>query len=581
MSKISRRNFLKGLTAAGAVSALTSLPPLLSAKSGRNAANSFMANPFPLGFDEDCFGASERILFEGRNKALVNVFVRPGRTVDIRLFWSDSRGSLFQESPRSFFSVKDSLDIPLGPVDGPDLFYTVEYKTDKSWKSHGIRSVKTPNVPLGGARPVKVILKGDDHVYADLRYEPSDRNWRADVLSGNYVTRMLREIMADPEYRPPGDEKRVVFGFTLAHTLKYILEAKPDLVIDVGDTVGTDSYRIWGAEGQWPELQPETNLETQARLLWERKRRTLAAITSEIPCYLALGNHEGETGWYTDPSLFTQPHSKAHRQRLFRQPVILHIPYRSNSDFPRQHDWVYDNNSQSYFPVVWANGDVRFLILDVNSYLPIKPRRIMDWTLGQNQKALVGKMLSEGEGAPWPFICFHNTLGGYPLGSGTYAGAYGRGPLFSRQDYERINEMGPRYAVDPEQIEQVWLTEFAQAHGVRGFFYGHDHVFFLKDIGKTAEGKGLVGACVGGTLYSGGLLPQNLWGNPYWTEFYGDYSLSPPSFFTPPGITELTIDERGATIRYKCTAPPDVMHANLPPGTKPGDMVYSRWLSRG
>jgi hypothetical protein len=41
----------------------------------------------------------------------------------------------------------------------------------------------------------------------------------------------------------------------------------------------------------------------------------------------------------------------------------------------------------------------------------------------------------------------------------------------------------------------------------------------------------------------------------------------------------MEIDKAGATIRYICTAPPEIMYANLPEGTKPGDVIREYRLS--
>jgi len=216
----------------------------------------------------------------------------------------------------------------------------------------------------------------------------------------------------------------------------------------------------------------------------------------------------------------------------------------------------------------------------VNSYLKGKPESVTDWTLGEKQKERIDMALFDGYEAPWKFICYHNTLGGYPLGSKKGPGAYGRGPLFTREDFEKIHDIDPSLNIDPEKVEQVWLTDLALETNVRAFFYGHDHIFFKKDVGKTSGGKDTIGVCAGGTTYSGALLPVSIWDNPYWMEYYGPYFEDPPPFLSPPGMTELEIDKNGATVKYICTAPPECMHANMPPGTKPGDVLREYHLQK-
>lgn len=582
MPSFTRREFLKktlGIGTAAAVSSqflFSSKPQAIQTE----LKDRLFSSPYSFGYDPECFAASERIFFEGYNRAYLNVFVKPGKTMDINIYTAGSLMGLSQGQPLRFTGVKDSFDIFLGHVNNSELFYRLEYKDHRYWRSHDPRNVKTPNIDLESGGKIKVILKGDDHVYADLKHEPEDEIWRRDMLSGDYITNMLKKIMIDPNYTPELGLQKVVYGFTLAHTLKYILESKPDLVIDLGDTVGPDSYGVWGGKGQWPELQPEDNYAVQSKILWERKRRTLSTILPEVPYYLALGNHDGEVNWYTESYPFTQPYARWQRKRLFRQPSLLRYPERLMVSMNWAKSGLFKNPDQNYFPLLWAKGDVRFLLLDVNSYLDKKPESISDWTLGEEQKLWAEKILLDGYEAPWKFICYHNTLGGYPLGSKKGQGAYGRGPLFTREDFEKIHDIDPNLHIDPETVEQVWLTDLALDSNVRGFFYAHDHIFFKRDVGKTTSGKDMIGVCAGGTTYSGGLLPVNIWDNPYWMAYYGPYFEDPPPFLTPPGLTELEIDKNGAKIKYVCTAPPESMHSNMLPGTQPGDILREYQLAK-
>jgi len=588
MSTISRRDFLKNTAALGTMMAAGSSGLLSSQMNVRVAdlQDRLYSSKFPFGYDPECFESSERIFFEEYHKAYISLFIKTGKNLDIRLYAANSEEGLYKTTPLNLSGVTDCVDIPLENIWSPELFYKIEYRDGKTWASLESRCVKTPNIDLASGEKIKIIIKGDDHIYADLKHKPDDPQWCQDVLRGDYISKMLREIIADPEYRPDIPMYKVIYGFSLAHALKYILESKPDLVIDLGDTVGSDSYRVWGAEENWQELQPENNLAEQSRILWERKRRTLAAITPEIPVYQVLGNHDGECNWFDEAIPFTQPYAKFQRKRLFRHPETLKMFERLRvasglrDGRYTNDDWVFKNKDQNYYPVLWANGDIRLYALDVNSYLKKKPKEIYDWTLGSQQKDLLESMIYDGERSAWKFMFFHNTVGGYSLGPGICPGAYGRGPLFTREDYERINDIDPSKNINPDEVEQVWLTELAKDTGTRGFFYGHDHIFYARNIGKTAEGKDMMGICAGATTWTGADVYQNIWCNPYWVAYYGDYYHVPPSFLTPPGITELEIDKNSATIKYVCTAPPEIMYANMPEGTKPGDVLREYQLSR-
>lgn len=571
---------------AGAAAYPSRLFSSLRLSQGGNLQDRLFHSEYPFGYDSNYFEAAEKIFFGEYHKAFINLFIKPDRPLDIKVYTSDTKDGLFKAQPLSLTGVSNNVDIAIDHIYSPELHYRVEYREGKSWKSLEARSTKTPNVSLEAGDKIRVILKGDDHVYADLKHDPEDSEWRKDVLRGDYISKMLKEIIANPDYRPDVPMHKVVYGFSLAHTLKYILDSKPDFIIDLGDTVGQDSYPIWGAEGKWEELLPKDALNKQSKILWERKRRTLSAITPEIPYYQILGNHDGEVNWSTDTQPYTLPYAKAHRKRIFRQPESLKMMERVrlmsglNNGRYSNDDWLFKNADQNYFPILWGDGDIRFYLLDVNSYLLKKPKTIYDWTLGPKQKDLVESMLYDGHSSPWKFICFHNVLGGYPLGSQKVVGAYGRGPLFTREDYQKIHEIDPTLNIDLDRVEQIWLTERAQETEVRGFIYAHDHIFFARNIGQTKSGKKMMGVCAGATTYSGSRVYDNIWSNPYWVAYYGDLYEQPPTFLTPPGITVMDIEKSGATIKYVCTAPPEIMFANMPEGTKPGDVLREYWIPR-
>jgi hypothetical protein len=214
---------------------------------------------------------------------------------------------------------------------------------------------------------------------------------------------------------------------------------------------------------------------------------------------------------------------------------------------------------------------------------------VTDWTLGEIQRKTFKNCMERNYEVPWKFICLHHVVGGYPLGSGIYPGAYARGPLYTREDYEKANEMAKiidqNAVFHPDEVGQIWLTELAKEFNTRGFFRGHDHVFFSrnkkkKPIGNTSLGKEMISACVGSTNYVAGGEYRNIWSNPYWLEFCGNFYENPPPFWTQPGVTQLEIDKLGATFKYVCSAPPECMHSNMPAGTQPGDKLFEYRIFR-
>jgi hypothetical protein len=589
-----RREFLNKLATLSAGLVLADVP-ILSGQEDQNNTEIFDRIrhdknwPYPEDMD-----SAERVWFEKDAEAWVNIFAKPGKNLDIRLFTADTRGGLYRKPPINLSGIEDSHDICIGPVDIPALHYVIEYKEGKGpWKSLAPHEVKTPNIDIENGGTIKIVLIGDDHIYADLQYEPEDEEWRKEWLRGDYVSSMIKGIIDNPDYYRPefNSWQMPLQGFTYAWASKYILETRPDLIIDLGDTAGPDSFRIWGARGQWPdELQPEGNWKDQARILWERKRRIIASISPEIPFYFVSGNHDGDNGWEPFKSYTTEQ-----RERLLRLPKLKPIHFipeypaslrTSVSALSGDRKFlIFPEFNGNHYVINWANGDVQFMVLDLSTFVEEKPKKITDWTLGKMQKKTLEFILKRNFESPWKFICSHHTVGGYPLGPGTNRGAYGRGPLFTREDYERAKKMAvtidQNAVFDPDKVEQLWLTELAIDYNVRGFFYGHDHVFFYKLLEElTSQGKEMIGACVGSTKFMGGDVRNLQWCNPYWVEFYGSYFEDPSPFHTPPGITELKINKYGATIKYICCAPPGCMYHNMPPGTRPGSVLRTHRISR-
>jgi hypothetical protein len=586
-----RRKFLK---TAGIALGSSLVHPYILPQS--NNLDHILYGEYPWPYDMDYMDSAERIVFVKNNTAWINVCAKPGKKLDIRLYLSHSKDNLFRNRPHEFFGVEDSLDILTGEINSPRLYYKLEYREGKnSWKSHAPREMKTPNVDLEKDEKLTIIMIGDDHLYADIKYVPGDEEWKRNVLTGDYVSRMLKEIVSDPGYEPEVRMREIVQGYSFAWTLKYILETKPDLVLSLGDTVGPDSYGIWGNEGQWhDELQPESNLEEQARILWKRTRKSLASIAPEIPYYLVSGNHDGENGWEN----FTE-YSRRYRRRFFNLPEFSPVHFTPMEPSPTRISLsalssdgkfsVFPEFNGNHYSIKWARGDVQFIVLTPLRYTFEKPKKVTEWILGDTQRKTFQNCLERNYGVPWKFICLHHVVGGYPLGARKEPGAYARGPLYTREDYEKAADMArminPNTSFIPEKVEQVWLTELAKEFNVRGFFRGHDHVFYSRNrntnpIGNTSLGKEMIAACVGSTNYVAGAEYENIWSNPYWLEFCGDFYEDPPPFWTQPGITQLEIDKLGTTYKYVCSAPPECMHSNMPPGTKPGDILFEHRILR-
>ena len=596
MAAMKRREFLKTSAAGVAALALGNVPIISGQTSTRNLVDlrdRLYSMEHPFGYDSRNFDSAQRIHFGSDGTPSLSILPRPGKNLRVKLYVSDTEQGIHSKLPKDLnvrhndmksqnISIKYS-DYPK-LFDSPELFYKIEYFDDRyGWKSTPVCKVKTPNVDLENGGKIKVILWGDPHTYSDVKYEPEDSEFKKEFLRGDYITTMLKKIIADSSYEPGflRKPKKIVEGFTYAWTLKYILESRPDLVIGLGDEVGSDSYWVWGKDGQWPDhLQPEEAYERRCKVLGERTRRTLAAISPEIPYYLVIGNHEGENGW--EP---TKDYARAERERLLNLPKFKEMyftPVRISSKPGDRKFYIpekFPEFNGNHYVINWANGDVQFYALDPFTYVTKHPEKITDWTLGEKQKDILAYHLGNSIDTPYKFLLMHHLLGGYPLGPHKNKGAYGRGPLFTIGDYDEALQIAMAKGHDlfnPEDVEQVWLTELAKATNVRGQFYGHDHIFFVKELEEsTYQNKKMFGGCVGSTKFTGGDVPRKMWeGNPYWERFYGYHTDNPSPFKTPPGVLEMEIDKYGITMKYVCTAPTDCMdYNNMPYTIIPGGVV--------
>jgi len=550
-----RRDFIKsaGLAAMGAAVC----PPRLFPH--RTSSSISIYDPY----DSDFFECSERFAFLSPQEAVVSLLARPDRTLDVRIYKGLSESSLVSGTAFSYTGVKDVLNIPLaGFFWGPKFYYKLEYKDSASssgWRTTPVRRVKTPRSYLERGR-MEVILLSDDHTYDDADASGrrvADPALRARRLSGEYVNDFLRILQNDPSFVPEDstDLGKLRSGFCLASTIRQILSREdPDLMFILGDATGIGAGYKWAGLGL---KDPEMGLTAEdrdayAKLFWIRMRRMYSALAPTLPFYLVQGNHDGESGYGLE-----RPYAVKYRRLYFPQPGA----YQGHS------------LEENYFALAWGGGfgpdNPLFIILDNEGYdvlPPPGPLRPEDWTLGLEQKDWLRRVL-EFE-SDWKFTFFHHVLGGWPRGSSesTTSYAYGRGPLFTADDYAP-------YCPDPEKVEQVELTRLFLDRGVRASFYGHDHIFSSRRV----EGR-LSAVCVGTPKPVGELAWYK---GALWNKFYGCYgryqneptaACSRTDFWGPSGYTKLTLTPSAASVEYKRASDNDPW-TNIPPDEMPGDIL--------
>lgn len=531
------------------------------------------ADPATFPYDAELFEAAERFVFLSQNEAVLNVIPKEGKNLDIRLCRLPSEHSISGGSVQAYSGIKDSLDIPiLIPSLEPEYRYRLEYRESGtgSWRSTPHRRVKTPASYLQTGR-LEAIFISDDHTFDDadqgvrIVHDPGVRKQR---LSGEYVNFILKELSKNPNYYPAPDSdlRKTLGGFTMASTLLTILKYEhPDFIILGGDSTGI------GAPYQWPGFglrSPASGLSDEeyddyAKLFWLRMRRIFSVLTPLIPIYLCQGNHDGESGY--DPA---KNQARKYRKKYFKQPGF------------RQGGALEEN----YFPLFWGaeksgKGAPLFLVCDNESYNPASPRKPEDWTIGAEQKDWLKNALRYE--TDWKSVFFHHVLGGWPRGSTEEEVdyAYGRGPLYVAPDYES-------YTSDPDLIEQVELTKIMRDGGVSINFYGHDHIFHVREIPPPSGGSArkMYGVRLGSPKWFGedhwykGAIWQKHYGS------YGHYQAEPrpvslqTDFWGPSGYTKLILTRDGVRVDYVRSAD-NHPYTNIPPGIGVGATVASHILS--
>lgn len=255
-------------------------------------------------------------------------------------------------------------------------------------------------------------------------------------------------VQADPHLDVQSDTE------VYARCLQNQLDDQPDFMIDLGDFLMTDKLR------NPSNVVPYDTIPYRCNLLSSFYEK----VCHSLPLFIALGNHEGESGW----NLNASPNNIAVWGTQERKKFYL-------NPFP---DTFYSGDTTHFTYVgqraacyAWTWGDALFIVLDPYWFTTTKPDSLHGWrwTLGKTQYDWLKSTL-ENSTAKFKFVFSHHLIGGDPDGRGGVEFA-------NRYEWGGDNLDGsPGFAANrPGWYKPIkdLLTE----NRVTIFFHGHDHFF--------------------------------------------------------------------------------------------------------
>jgi hypothetical protein len=261
-------------------------------------------------------------------------------------------------------------------------------------------------------------------------------------------------------------------------TLNNVSDSNADFLLNLGDAAMThcENCSICSPDsdvnGESPgggTTEPQTGTvmsQHEAELRYRVAEWQYENISSSIPVFWALGNHEGEQGFTDDgASILSTTAEYSRGGRLWTLPN----PYS-----------VYTNGDLNggYYSFEW--GDASFVVLDCMRYTTTDPAVPGDWTLGATQLAWLEDTLKNST-KKWKFLFSHHLIGGDPSFTTPYL--YARGGLKATDNGEITGTfLG----------EQATVHQLMKTYGAQVFFHGHDHAFaFGEKINLTGNKEGI------------------------------------------------------------------------------------------
>ena len=240
--------------------------------------------------------------------------------------------------------------------------------------------------------------------------------------------------------------------------LKNQLADSPDFMVDLGDFLMTDKLQNSSRQ------VPYDTIPYRCKIF----RDFYSTSGHSVPLYIALGNHEGEEGWYLNGTANSIPVWDAQvRKQYFINPEPDNF-YTGDTT-----NYQYIGHRQTYY--AWQWGDALFIVLDPFWYTNTKPDSVLStswqWTLGLTQYTWLKNTL-ENSTAKYKFVFSHQIVGGGVAGQG-------RGGVEEANYYE-WGGLNPDSTQGFATNRPGWykpIKDLLTENKVNIFFHGHDHLY--------------------------------------------------------------------------------------------------------
>ncbi len=346
----------------------------------------------------------------------------------------------FQCSELLAFPTDTAIQIHLIPRQ--DMTMLVRYGTDENRLD---QQTDPQNIPAGKPYIIRLEnLKPDADCFYRMEWNGTEgpvhrfRTARPEGETFSFA------VQADPHL----DENSNPAAYS--NTLQNILKARPDFLIDLGDSSMVE------------KLDDKSDAAiTQRNLLM---RNWYGTVAHSVPLFMVPGNHDGEKGTLFDGTA----KNFAVRSTLIRKrfyPVAPDAFYSSAAP-----DEKFCGTVRSYY--AWTWGDALFAVIDPYRYPAQNAgRKAGGWdvTLGGTQYRWLRGVL-ENSTAKTKFVFSHQLAGGDEQGRGgvEHADWYEWGGHDPDGTY-RFDEKRPGWG---KPIHQLLVDT-----GVTAFFHGHDHFY--------------------------------------------------------------------------------------------------------